>query len=83
MSQGEQYINLGNKELVNIKKLSGKCKKEVFIFDCCRTVLKYKLIASQYRITEADQKPDKMLVRKKYEQLIEGCNGTFVVFTFD
>lgn len=78
MSKGEKYINLGNKELVNIKKLSGKCEKEVLIFDCCRTAFQYNYITSKYRITEANLKTDVILVRKKYEELIEACTSTFV-----
>ena len=68
MSSGEQYINLGD-ELVNIKKLL--CKKEMFIFDCCRTASNYKYISMKYRITEATLKADKIQIRMKYEQLIK------------
>lgn len=65
MSRGEQYINFGEDELINISEFLYKCKKEVFIFDCCRIVYEYKFITSQYRITEANQKADKVKIRKK------------------
>lgn len=78
-SGNEQYILVKN-TLVNISKLLNKAKREVAIFDCCRTQYPYEEIKAEYIIKESRFMAKGLRVRKRYDTLIQQNIGQLIAF---